>query len=382
MGYFDQFGGSPVRGLLGDDGARALDPNWMRDELANNAMTPKPEKHGPSFKDVVGFLGEMAMNVGATWGMSPYETARYYDMQNDNKLARKKYQQEQGVLRQAFAAIDADPNMTPQEKAIVKANPSEYVKNYVQRFGTHNVNAGDTLTRDLGGGNRDVFVAPKTFQEGADVAQMPAQSFRLSQSAPMLPGAGDGDYRGAAVFGSAPHLFGAGAPAAGPPGMMGSGGPDGRPVIGLRTQAEQYADSLGLNRGTSDWGNAVRDYTLKEYGPTANSEKRTLKSWELGQSDVNNRRTTAASRYGTDASVANRNNTPAATMVNGNGEVVVAYPDNRVTTLRGSRPTPTTRQPGAGRGGSAGDGVAEGTIIRHPRTGQRMVRRNGKWAKL
>ena len=373
MGFFGGNNyGNPASGLLSDDGARAFDPNLMRDALANNAMAPKPEKKGPNFGKILGTIGEGLLTAAATYGMSPYEAARFGQMQAEGKRDRQKDKQKQALMAQAFGAIDADPNMTPQEKALAKVNVEEYQKRWAEQFGTHNVNAGDSLVRGVGGGVRDVFVAPKTFQEGADVAQMGPQSFQLPPSAPMLPGA--------SAFGTSPMpQIGGGAPAGGPPGMFGGGGPGGR----LRTQAEQYADSLGAERGSQEWGGAVRDHALREYGPTANAEKRTLKSWELGQSDTNNRRTTDASRYSADTSRDNRNNTPAATVVNGNGEVVLVYPDNRVTTLRDSRPTPTTRQPGGGRGRAAGAGeVAEGTIIHHPRTKQRMVRRNGKWAKL
>ena len=379
MGFFDQFSGSPVRGLLGDDGARAFDPNWMRDSLAENAMTPKPEKKGPNFGKILGTIGEGLLTAAATYGMSPYEAARFGQMRAENKRENQKLKQQQALMQQAFGAIDADPNMTPQERALAKVNVEEYQKRWAEQYGTHSVNAGDSLVRGVGGGARDVFVAPKTFQEGADVAQTAPQSFQIPQSAPMLPGA--------TAFGGGSPLD-SGAPAAGPPGMMGSGGPDGRPPVAglngrLRTQAEQYADSLGIDRGSSEWGSAVRDYTLKEYGPTANSEKRTLKSWDLGQSDTNNRRTTDASRYSTDTSRDNRNNTPAATVLNERGEVVLAYPNNRVTTLTNSQPVPTAR-PGRGtvapRTGAAQ--AAEGTVIRHPRTGQRMVMRGGKWTKL
>ena len=96
-------------------------------------------------------------------------------------------------------------------------------------------------------------------------------------------------------------------------------------------------------------------------------------------------RTAAASRYSSDVSRDNRNNTPAATVLNERGEVVIAYPDNRTTTLRNSQPVPTAR-PGRGavapRTGAAGGRVAEGTVIKHPQTGQRMVMRGGKWTKL
>ena len=64
MGFFNQFGGSPVRGLLGSGIYRGLDmggfdPSPVLNGLANNAMLPQPDQQGQST------LGRIIAALGA-----------------------------------------------------------------------------------------------------------------------------------------------------------------------------------------------------------------------------------------------------------------------------------------------------------------------------
>jgi hypothetical protein len=305
--------------------------------------------------------------------------------------------------------------MDPREKALAKANFEDYGKQWVQQFGTHDIEAGHTLERGVGGGRRDVFTAPKTFQQGADVIQTAPQSYTLG-GPPIMPGPDgsaitdryaaenpnfsvdapySGGPSGAPADSGIPEFAQSGANgqsaipsfAASPPGGL-SLPPAALPVSripGLRTDAEQYAASLGFQPGTQLWGDAVRDFALKDWGPSAAGTKVRLEGMQQGGENYREGLRQGGQNSRSAAEIRGRaeTDTPIET-VNGRGEVVLYHPSTgKVTTLRNSRPMPTARA-GGGRGGfrGGGGGAQEGAIIRNPTTGQRMVLRGGKWQPL
>lgn len=347
----------------------APDPmQGVSDALVQNALTPAPAE--PNYQPhggLRGFLGNVVGSIGDAVAVQAGGQPLFaQDVQQRRKLAafQQKQMREQEQLRAFHQAVDADPNLSPQEKAYAKAAPEEFAKRYVERFGTHDVNAGDTLISGMGGGRRDAFTAPKFHEVGPDLLLTDPSG--LLSGAPMM-----GDNAARAIANgqliSNEDL---------PSGMreVPNASPMVQTVHSGRLDAERYADSLGFERGTKDWGQAVRDFALREYGPTAVGAKRELREMENRQSDINNQRTTDAARF-------NRANTPVATMTNERGEVVAAYPTGRVTTFRNSRPG-SGGGGGRGRQGGAGRAAAEGTVIRNPQTGQKLVRRNGQWVPL
>jgi hypothetical protein len=77
----------------------------------------------------------------------------------------------------------------------------------------------------------------------------------------------------------------------------------------LRTEGQQYADSLGLTPGTPAYDSALQDFELKANGPTAYNHASVLQSSRLATqqaiaagrdqtSAANNQRTVGASIYG------------------------------------------------------------------------------------
>ncbi len=147
-------------------------------------------------------------------------------------------------------------------------------------------------------------------------------------------------------------------------------------------RARQEAAELGLTEDTEEWREYLRDRTLGAHGPTAVrvtergqdiTERNNVRSTSVSernnvrstnQSDRNSQRSAETARE-------NRGNTPAAQVLNGKGEVTLVYPDNRVTTLRDSKPIggKKTVRPAA----------PDGTIISGP-GGKKMIKRGGQWA--
>jgi hypothetical protein len=129
----------------------------------------------------------------------------------------------------------------------------------------------------------------------------------------------------------------------------------------MRTQAEQYADGLGLQRGSQAWQSAAQDYVLRGNGPTSFGYKDQLQDQRIGSAnrntDVragverdNNIRSTGTSRD---------NNIRTTGTSRANAQV-------RADTVRGSH----SYKNGGARGGRAGAGSsrprakdAQGNVI-------------------
>lgn len=148
--------------------------------------------------------------------------------------------------------------MPDEDIRIIMANPEKFSESFSSRFQTRGVDEGSSVMTPNLNGSRELFTAPKTFKEGADVMQTPAGNRLLPPASVM--GQQDGD-----------HLPGQSLPNANPNFNVSKPGASGPTKFeGLRTEAEQYADSIA-ERGSKEWGAAVKDHVMKAYGPSAQS---------------------------------------------------------------------------------------------------------------
>jgi hypothetical protein len=155
--------------------------------------------------------------------------------------ADKSRQQEKQQMLLRHALINA--GVPASHVPLLLANPEAIGTQFATRLATRNVDEGSSVHTPNPDGSANVFTSPKTFNEGADVVQSPALNMNLGLP-PARPGVGQ--------MPSQPRRIG-----------------------GLRTEAEQYADTVA-ERGTSEWGSAVRDFVLKANGPTANAHDRDI----------------------------------------------------------------------------------------------------------
>ncbi len=332
----------------------------------NGLFAAQPKRKRSTLDKIWNGIQEAALNYSASEGnpralMVLKERALERQSRKEQEAAFQEHDRIVGVLmRQGMSADEAE---------LAALNTQKLGEEYNSRFRTREASEGQSIRTPNLDGRERVWTAPKTFQHGADVQFFDPQSLGgggMGESSPALPPL----------------------PSALPPMMTGQGmtGQRGAGSRGfsMRTEAEQYADTIA-QRGTPEWGNAVRDYVLKGDGPTAYGYKDDLQDQRLASdnrnTDVRANASVASSERAAGASRYNRDNTPVSRVLNERGEVVLTYPDGRVQTLRNSRPMPTTRGGRAGRGGGSGraGGVAEGTVIRNPTTGQTMVRRGGRW---
>lgn len=222
-----------------------------------------PDGAGPENKKrntgqkILKVLGDAALNLSAANG--DYGAQLKLRQRALDKQSRQQAEAEFGE-HDRIASILMRQGMSADEAELAALNAGKLGEEYNSRFRTRDVAPGHSVqTPDLGGAEPGVWTAPEVFKEGADLVRVDPQ-------------AGEG----------------AQLPSLGSPGVT--------RINGLRSDAEQYADSLGHRRGTRDWGRAVRDFALKSYGPSAVSAKNLLQARSLDQSDTNNRRSTSASR--------------------------------------------------------------------------------------
>jgi hypothetical protein len=234
---------------------------------------------------------------------------------------------------QALIARGVDPN----DARIIAADPQEMSKHFGTRFDARTVDEGSSVYTPNLDGTANIFTAPKTFQNKADVVQMPGSSM----TTPAYP------------LGSAPQPLGT--PAS---------------IPGLRTEGEQYAASLGAAPGTPEWSSALQDYELKANGPTAFGFQNQLQSARLGNalsiarghdatSATNNRRSVEAS-IRNNAATNTQSNTNNLRTTQTQAEIAAGHDSTHLRTSRRIRELPN-------------EPVAVG-----PR-GERLVVRNGAW---
>lgn len=172
---------------------------------------------------------------------------------------RRKEQEDEEAqaeqLRQLHATIDADPALSPQDKAYAKANPKAYIENYLQRFKPFDSGpqGGSRGLPGQGGRIQDWQMAPRIDSDGNEfgpgTGMAPAPIIRRGTKTMVIPEGGSigavdaisgqelgaGEVRARSGFGPPPSV-----PRIGqvpmPPGPMGN-----RPVP-VRTQ--QQLDAL------------------------------------------------------------------------------------------------------------------------------------------
>lgn len=332
---------------------------------------PRSKKRGTGEK-ILGAIGDMALMMvapplaGMKWRRDGERRQAKAEEANHNRIVN-------AMMRKGMSADDAE---------LAAINAQKFGEELVTKYRTRDMAPGHTTYTPELDGSSSRYTAPQILQQGADAVV-------VDQNGPQM-GGGMGAGGPPAT---APRLFGGGANGLSPPDLSaaprrnGAPGPSiyetftnpimGRSIMGLRTDAEQAAQAAGYMPGTPEYLRFVRDYTLKGQGPTAVGLDRermgvTMRGQDISQG--NSVRTAETART-------NRADTPAATTINGRGETVLVYPDNRVTTLRGSRDPRNQRGRGrlgqqSGRGGSAP--APEGTIIAGP-NGQKQIKRNGRW---
>lgn len=120
---------------------------------------------------------------------------------------------------------------------------------------------------------------------------------------------------------------------------------------------ELYAESLGLEPGTDEYLNAMRDYVLRGSGPTAHQNRSTYENLRH-----RNRQRLESTRQTNRESLEDRRQRGRQTI-----QSMPARP------REGAPSRPST----GGRGAAQ-----EGAIIRNPRTGERMRLENGRWVPV
>jgi hypothetical protein len=204
------------------------------------------------------------MVLAALSGFEASRNPQLAQMVNQNLMYRAKKRDADEQTAQYVQALVAR-GMNPDEAVIMAADPTEMAKHLGTHFDAATVDEGSSRYVPNMNGTANVFTAPKTFQHGADVVQMPG-----SQTV-------------------APNFSSLGT--MGVPQPLG----DANSIPGLRTDAEQYAGSIATP-GTPAYNTAIQDYTLKGEGPTAFDYKGQLQAARLA-----NARTIAEGRNATSA---------------------------------------------------------------------------------
>lgn len=101
-----------------------------------------------------GFFDDFDWGGAAIGFFGGPQAAHVYTKRKDE---RAKAAEEAALMKPALDAIDADPNMTPAEKAYARVNLPEFTKRHLERFGTQNVAEGSEVMTGLGGGQRQIY---------------------------------------------------------------------------------------------------------------------------------------------------------------------------------------------------------------------------------
>ncbi len=299
-----------------------------------------PKKKGSPFLRGLGRvlreIGHSAPEMQAMMNGDYSAAARFREM-HDERHGKETESKRVGELqRQAFDYLVRTRGVDPRQAMMMVQDVKSLATEWNTQERTRDLAPGHTVRNP----NGETYTAPKTFENGPNVYEYDPQ--------------------------------------AGPPQLIFQG----------QTDAQRAVEESGYEPGSPQAFNFLRDYHLDGQGPTAvQMQQSQLGVQRRGQdmgaetarrgqdvSRTNSERAAGTARY-------NRDNTPVSRVVNERGEVVVTYANGRVQTLRNSRPMSPSRGGRAGRAGGSGrgGGVAEGTVIRNPTTGQTMVRRGGQW---
>lgn len=202
--------------------------------LADNAMKAPPKKRGGGFNlrdALLAFAGGPEIA---------------YRIRKDRQERDAKAEQSERmamIQSQAYNHLVYDKGMHPaQAELIVQANPEKLAEEWATSQRTREVSEGESVV-----GPNGRYTAPKTFEVGTNVYRYDPQA-------------------GAAER-----------------------------IIQGQTDAERYAQTFGFQPGSPEFIGAVKDFTLKNDGPTAFGQNRTLQNDRLQQQDINNRRSVGAS---------------------------------------------------------------------------------------
>jgi hypothetical protein len=325
------------------------------------------------------------------------------DYRTAGTLQLKEQERELAIskMRETYAAM-RESGMSHQDAALALTNPEEFGKNFNSRFGAYSLDEGSTRVTPGLDGKDKTFTAPKFYQNGADVGFIDPQNRppggSLGGTPPPLgaglpagmggfpPGMSQGPERPYQLGGnrqiSIPDFDPGAAPGGGLPplapttdlrSLNQSGGPAssrGSFTASMRTEAEQFADSLGLTRGTKEWGTAVRDYVLKEDGPTALEfdERRNIRDNETRRG---NSIRSAQARAARGGGAARPPKGPTKTSIIG----ALLQKQARGEALSPSEQTVLTQY------GGAKNNYPDGTIIEMP-DGSTKEMKNGRWVNF
>lgn len=328
----------PALGISVPDYAGQINQMVAQNQPA--AESPAPKKRGLFSKG--GFIRDVLGDTIGGFGDALSHNNNYGKMNAAASEDRLEAKREAEKMAPFYAAVDQLPNLTPQERAIIKANPKAFTENWAQQYGSKNVNKGDSLVRGVGGGQYETYMAPQVNEVGDNLILVDPQH-RVTASADSLAN----------------------------PDVDPSAEPTAPPIASTiyqgRSEMENYASQFG-EPGSPEWKAAIQDFRLRGAGPTGYYYKDQLQDQRLNQSDTNNRRTTSTSAANnvrtTNTSAANNVRTTSTSAGNN-----ARTNQTRVATARG-------------RGGYRGGETPEGTIIRNPTTGQRMKMQGGRWVAI
>lgn len=317
---------SPVPDYAGHYRLHGLNPDGSR-----------PKKHRSTGDKILRTIGHglrnYAVNTLAANG-NPYPARALAERRAARREREAQFKDHDRIVRAMMGQ-----GMRAEAAELAALNPERFGAEFNTRFRSDVMAPGHTrYTPGLGGGAA-TYAAPETFKNGADVMRMDWNQGGMP-GAPMLGGGGPAPVQ-----------------AAGPPGMR---------TVTMRSEAEQYADSLGLARGSADWKNAARDFILKSYGPSAER----MQGARLAQSNINNRRSTSTSEANNirSTTTSRDNNIRSTTVSSDNSK-------RSAETTRGSHSYRYGGIRSGGRGGRRAKAV-------NPATGETVELVNGKWVPV
>ena len=153
-----------------------------------------------------------------------------------------------------------------------------------------------------------------------------------------------------------------------------------------------YADQMGFEPGTDEYNNAMADYVLRTAGPTANDGRQFLENLrQQNRLAMEGERQQNRLQLRKTPTYLQANPRPSGGSRGGSGKPTIA---GVIAPILGkvSRGQPLTageqqaldtyyRRTGKPRSGASG-GTSGGQVIRNPKTGEKMMLRNGQWVPV
>lgn len=154
-----------------------------------------------------------------------------------------------------------------------------------------------------------------------------------------------------------------------------------------------YADQMGFEPGTDEYNDAMADYVLRTAGPTANDGRQYLETMrqqnrlamegERQKNRLQLRQTPTYLQANPRPSGGSRGSTGGKPTIAGVIAPILGKVANGQPLTSGEQQALNTYYRRSGRGGSSsGGGTNGGQVIRNPRTGEKMMLRDGKWVPV